>query len=375
MKNIFSALKILTVLLFFACNKSNTTQAQVVENQKDTLEKQTLSVVENGKKDTVVIAAVGDIQLGTMVPSEAYLPPDKNCSPLMENVKKYLTDADVTFGNLEGTFATDLKYAKKCGDSKYCYTFGMPPEFVKCFKEAGFDILSVANNHSADFEQHGRKLTGEVLDKNGIYWAGLVNKPYAIFEKDGIKYGFTAFAPNQGTLQITDIKKAQNIVRHLDSICDIVIVSFHGGAEGKKYQHVPRKNEIFLGQNRGNVYEFAHKVIDAGADVVIGHGPHVTRAVEVYKNRFIAYSLGNFCTYSRVNITGVSGIAPILHIYLKPDGEFLKARIIPTYQIKNKGTFYDDQKRVIAVIKQLTAEDFPENTVKITDDGWIFPNK
>ncbi len=324
------------------------------------------------KSDTVLLAAVGDIQLGTFIPDKSYLPPNDNCSTLMTDVKKFLTEADVTFGNLEGTFATDIKFAKQCGKSKYCYTFGMPPSYVTCFKEAGFDILSVANNHSGDFNRHGRSLTAKTLDENKIYWAGLIRKPYVVFEKNGIKYGFTAFAPNRGTLQITDLRKAKEIVRHLDSIADIVIVSFHGGAEGQSHQHVTRKPEIFLGQNRGNVYEFAHEVIDAGADVVLGHGPHVTRAIEVYKNRIIAYSLGNFCTYSRVNIRGVSGIAPILHIYTKPDGEFIQARIIPTYQIKYKGVFYDPQKRVIQVMQQLTKTDFPENTVDINDDGWIY---
>ena len=88
-------------------------------------------------------------------------------------------------------------------------------------------------------------------------------------------------------LSIHDYEKATAIIEHLDSISDVVIVSFHGGAEGSKYQHVSRKNEFFYGEDRGNVYEFARRMIDAGADVIFGHGPHVTRAVDVYKKRFI----------------------------------------------------------------------------------------
>ncbi len=356
-------------VMSFSCNA----KTEQVNNKVDTLPKQVLQKTDS-VKDTVIIAAVGDINFGTFVPP-GNLPPHNDCSPLMKPVIKYLKNADITFGNFEGTFATDKRYAKHCSNPKYCYTFGMPPSFVKCFVEAGFNILSVANNHSADFNQHGRKLTAKTLDSVGIHWAGLVSKPYDVFEKNGIVYGFTAFAPNDGTLQITDLDMARRIVRHLDSVADIVIVSFHGGAEGAKHQHITRKTEFFLGENRGNVYRFAHTVIDAGADVVIGQGPHVTRAVEVYKNRFIAYSLGNFCNYSRININGVSGLSPIMRIYTDTNGVFIKAQIIPTYQIKYKGVFYDPQGRVIKIIKNLTNEDFPENTVKITDDGWIFPNK
>ena len=78
-----------------------------------------------------------------------------------------------------------------------------------------------------------------------------------------------------------------------------------------------KKQKFFYGENRGDVHHFARSVVDAGADIVLGHGPHVTRAVEVYKNKFIAYSLGNFNTYGRFSLTGDKGIAPLLDIKLK----------------------------------------------------------
>ena len=91
-------------------------------------------------------------------------------------------------------------------------------------------------------------------------------------------------------------------IAYLDSLVDIVIVSFHGGAEGSEYTNITKKTEIFLGENRGNPYEFSRVAIDAGADVIFGHGPHVTRSMDIYKNRFIAYSLGNFATYARMSL-------------------------------------------------------------------------
>ncbi len=115
--------------------------------------------------------------------------------------------------------------------------------------------------------------------------------------------------------------EAEEIVRHLADTCDIVIVSFHGGAEGANYQHVTKDYEMYYTENRGNVYSFAHRMIDAGADVIFGHGPHITRAVEVYNERFIAYSLGNFCTYGRFNLSGPNGIAPVIKSECRYDRE------------------------------------------------------
>jgi len=118
-------------------------------------------------------------------------------------------------------------------------------------------------------------------------------------------------------------------------------------------------------------------MIDAGADVLLGHGPHITRAVEIYKGRFIAYSMGNFCTYDRVNISGENGLAPIFKIYTDRTGKFLKAQIYPTYQEKFNPVRIDPQKRVIKVIQELTKTDFPEmnSLIEITNEGMILLKK
>jgi poly-gamma-glutamate capsule biosynthesis protein CapA/YwtB (metallophosphatase superfamily) len=181
-------------------------------------------------------------------------------------------------------------------------------------------------------------------------------------------------------MDVRNIPAAQEMIRKLKERCHIVIVSFHAGAEGKTAQHVTRKNETFVGENRGNVYEFAHKMIDAGADILLGHGPHVTRAVEVFKNRFIAYSMGNFSTYRRVNVEGVNGLAPIFRIFTTRDGSFVKAHITPTIQpVDDRTPRYDPGRKVISVIQNLTRTDFPELKIQISDDGWItipaIPNK
>lgn len=324
------------------------------------------------KRDTIKIAAVGDIMLGTAYPDSSFLP-KYNAFRLFKPLQPYLQNADVSFGNLEGTLTDDLSQVKECKTNGRCYFFAMPTAYSASLKNAGFDVLSLANNHLNDFGYVGRKSTKRSLRSQGIRFAGLAECPVDTFTRDGIKYGFCAFAPNAGTLSIKDIRKAKRIVHYLDSISDVVIVSFHAGAEGVEGQNITREKEFYIGEDRGNVYEFAHKMIDAGADVLLGHGPHVTRAVEVYKNRFITYSMGNFCTYSCVSVAGQCGIAPLFHIYTTGKGEFLKAQIIPTFQQKYQPPRYDNHRRAISVIQRLTKTDFPEmeGLIQIKEDGWI----
>ncbi len=324
-------------------------------------------------QDTVSIVAVGDIMLGTLYPDTKYLPPNNDCSFMMAEVSHILKDADVTFGNLEGAFCGDTSQVKKCNNPKVCYRFCMPDHFVKCLKDAGFDLLSIANNHIYDFGYVGLKNTMKVLSKAGIKYAGVVSHPWdTLHLTSGIVIGFTAFSPNRGTLNINDYDLLRAIIDTLKRLSDIIIVSFHGGAEGSKYTRVPKEQEIFLGEKRGNVYEFAHKAIDYGADVVIGHGPHVPRAFELYKDRFIAYSLGNFATYKRFNLSGPNGIAPILKIYVDTIGKFLKAEVVSIYQDEHTGVHIDSLNRAFNLIEQLTSQDFPETPLMFEKNS-VFP--
>ncbi len=322
-------------------------------------------------KDTIQIIGVGDIMLGTDYPSAGYLHPSKDCSPIMRNVLEHLKSADVTFGNLEGVLAGDKGTPKRCNNPDQCYVFRMPVKYTKCLTAAGFDLLSVANNHVNDFGYEGRKHTAKVLKEANLSFAGFSDTPYTIKKIDGVVYGLCAFAPHSGTADSRKINTVKAVVSKLDSIVDIVIVSFHAGAEGRNHQHVTRKTEFFYGYNRGNVYEFSHAAIDAGADVVFGHGPHVTRAIELYKGRLICYSLGNFATYRRFNLSGPNGIAPIMKVFTNRTGEFISGEIIPIYQEGEGITKIDPQKRVIKKIQELTTADFPESKLIIDNNGII----
>lgn len=319
----------------------------------------------------LTIMGVGDMMLGTNYPNKSYLPANGG-RDLLADVAPILQRADVTFGNLEGTLLDSGGKVKRCSNPSLCYAFRSPENYINHFIDAGFDVVSIANNHTGDFGAEGRRTTKRVLDESGIAYAGLAGTDeMTVFERDGVRYGFCAFAPNTGTVDIRNISKAQAIVRELETKSDIVIVSFHGGAEGEKNQHVTKKTEMYYGENRGNVHKFAHAVIDAGADIVFGHGPHVTRAMELYQNRFIIYSLGNFCTYGRFNLRGAAGIAPMIAVSVDEHGGFLHAEVTPIYQAKTHGPRVDTQARATKKLIELTKADFPDTRLSIGEDGFV----
>lgn len=320
--------------------------------------------------DTLSIVAVGDIMIGSAYPSKSNLPPDDG-KHSFKAVDTFLK-GDIVFGNLEGCFLNNGK-STKCKDTigNSCFAFRMPERYAGIIKNAGFNLLSIANNHVGDFGLKGRTTTSKILDSLNIHYAGLQSHPFTIFEKDSVKYAFCAFAPNENTVSINKVDSAKQLVKSLKAQADIVIVSFHGGAEGAKHEHVPKRKEIFYNENRGDVYAFAHAVIDAGADVVLGHGPHVTRAVEVYKNKFIAYSLGNFCTYGMFSLKGPNGIAPLLQLKINSSGDFLFADVISVKQDKINRLRLDPANGAFNKIKSLTNADFPGHRLNFTESGRI----
>lgn len=360
MKKIFGLLIcIATVYVLVSCQSKSTEVKQVVET--DTLPK------ARKIKDTINIVAVGDMMLGSAFPSKLNLPPDDAINSFKE--VDTLLKGDIVFGNLEGCFLNSGNSSKCKGiNPNNCYAFRMPDRYAGIFKTAGFNVLSVANNHVGDFNNKGRKNTAKILDSLQIRYAGQLDKPFDLFSIDSVRYAFVAFAPNENTVSIKNIDGAKLLVAELKKQADIVIVSFHGGGEGARFEHVTRKTEIFYNENRGNVYAFAHGVIDAGADVVLGHGPHVTRAVEVYKNKFIAYSLGNFCTYGMFSLKGPNGIAPLLQLKINNQGNFLYADVVSVKQDKINRLTLDDSGAAFQKIKTLTNIDFKGHGLKFENN-------
>lgn len=321
------------------------------------------------KGGTLSLAFVGDIMPGTTFPESRL--PERDGATLFIDVDSILTAADVAAGNMEGALADDGETTKKGG--KYSYSFRVPTRYGKLIADAGFDFMSMANNHAFDFGLDGIKSTEATLQANGIAYSGIGGRTEsAVVERNGVRYGFCAFGHNSYTLKHADLDNVKRIISDLREKADIVIVSFHGGAEGTAHTHLPQGKEMFLGENRGDLRTFTHFCIDNGADVVYGHGPHVVRAVELYKGHFIAYSLGNFCTPYGVNISGISGYAPVLQLNINAeDGTFVDGKIHSFIQQRGKGPRRDKQNLVAKEIKSLTNADFSNPKLNIAADGTI----
>ena len=317
---------------------------------------------------TLNIAMTGDIMMGTTYPS--MMLPANDGRDLFRDAKDVLVNADLTVGNLEGTLCDGGRSTKGSGPNSY--SFRTPTSYGHLLKEAGFDFLSMANNHANDFGSEGIVSTERVLNEQGILFSGIAGRvESAVIERKGLKIGLCAFGHNSYTLKHTDLNTVGRIVDDLVSRCDLVIVSFHGGAEGRTRNHLPQGSETFLGENRGSLRQLAHFCIDHGADIVYGHGPHVVRAMEVYKDRFIAYSLGNFCTPYNVSLTGISGYAPVVEININADGSFIDGKIHSFLQTKGIGPRKDAARSVAREIRSLSESDIPQSQATIDAQGNI----
>jgi len=319
------------------------------------------------------IKAVGDIMLGSVTP-KTILPPDEG-SEFVSSIGNYLTEADIVFGNLEGAIIKDGMRPVKCSEKSRkagkCHEFGMPEVLSASLKGMGFNVLSMDNNHSEDYGADGYLFTQQKLNELGIKFAPKTG--FAEFLIEEKKIVVAAFGYSGTSHNISDLENTRNVIEELDKRYDIIIVSFHGGAEGRDKVNIKNETEFFLGENRGNVIAFARTAIDAGADMVIGHGPHVLRAIEIYKNKLIAYSLGNFLTYGNMNISGVTGISGIIDADIDINsGDFLHGKLIAAHQTGYGIPEYDETGEGFKFVRSLTEEDFPENEIIFTKAGGIY---
>ncbi len=311
------------------------------------------------------LRAVGDVMLGTDFP-KGYLPPDDGAH-LLDAVTPWLQDADLTFANIEGPLCDGGK-TSKCGSGGNCYAFRSPTRYGTYLRDAGVDLASVANNHANDFGASCMAQTTTTLDGLGITWSGVPGS-IGYTQSNGLNVALVAFHTAPSSNHLNNLETAVSLVQEASSRAHVVIVSFHGGAEGTKAQHVPQGRETFYGEDRGHLRAFTHAVIDAGADLVLGHGPHVLRGMEVYKERLVAYSLGNFATYGRFNLSGPLGVGAVLEVNLDGEGRFLGGRLLPTQQEGKGIPVIDPNDRALDLVRTLSREDFPQTGVVVARDG------
>lgn len=325
-------------------------------------------VTMNAQKQ-VSLNLMGDIFVGNTFPAkyEANLAP--SIDSYFTDVAPLLKNTDLSIANLEGPlFDATGKLRKVPG--ALSYSFKMPTRYACDLMRMGVNCLVVANNHSMDFGVEGQRSTINALHRAGITFAGFKGRyQYMYVYKHGLKIALCAFSHTFASPSINDVPWAVGLVKRLKQRADLVVVSFHGGAEGISHARVPFKSEVLGNEKRGDVCRFAHACIDAGASVVFGHGPHVPRAVELYRGHLVAYSLGNFCTPYYISLKGTMGCAPLLKIEMDEKGMFTKGHIYSFSQKRGEGPKKDLSCRAAKEIARLSHLDFPLSSLLIADDG------
>jgi poly-gamma-glutamate capsule biosynthesis protein CapA/YwtB (metallophosphatase superfamily) len=316
------------------------------------------------------IASVGDIMLGTDYP-ENHLPDDDGVG-FLAGVTPWLQDADLTIGNLEGVLLDGGEPRKKCKNPQACYLFRTPARYANYLVEAGFDVMSLANNHARDFGEEGRTASMQNLADAGLLHTGREGD-FAVTEINGLSVAVLGYAVTLNSNLLLDYEIAAATVRRFAASHDIVVITFHGGAEGRDVTRLPFAEEEYYGEMRGDVVKFARLMVDSGADLIVGHGPHVVRGMERYKDRLIAYSLGNFATYYGISVEGIKGVAPVLLVTLDEEGRFVEGQIRSSVQIRPAGPTPDPQQQALQLIRSLSIQDFATPGIRFADDGKLLP--
>ncbi|MCH7232574.1 CapA family protein [Glycomyces sp. L485] len=311
---------------------------------------------------SITITHVGDTMPGSY-PNR--MPSDEGAS-FFDDVRSELT-GDVVIANLEGALST-LEF-DKCGGGS-CIYFRLPAEYAQVFADAGIDVLNQANNHGWDAGPDGATETQDAVRDAGMTITG-VKDEVAFFETEaGVTVGVVGFAPYTFYTDVRDLDAVATLVSEAKSQADLVVATAHLGAEGSDQLHTPEGVETYYGEDRGDTRAFAHTCVDAGADLVIGHGPHVLRGMELYNGKLIAYSLGNFGGGQKLfNTDGPLGVAGILKVTFTEEGALEGGTLVPTVMDDDNGyPLLDPDGEAIATISDL-ASDFGDAGVTVGDDG------
>jgi poly-gamma-glutamate capsule biosynthesis protein CapA/YwtB (metallophosphatase superfamily) len=278
---------------------------------------------------------------------------------------------DVVLGNLEGTLTE--RGSAKCGSgSTDCFAFRAPPSYARLLRSAGFTAMNLANNHAFDYGAVGQEDTVAAVRRAKMLTTGRPNE-IAYTKVGGTRVAVLGFAPYPWAQSLLDLPAAEAMVRKADRWADLVVVTMHAGAEGADHQRVRPGMERFLGEMRGNSVAFARAVVRAGADLVVGSGPHVLRGMEWYRGRVIAYSLGNFVGYHTLNTSGVSGVTGILRVTLGRNGSWEAGTLVPVTLAGDGIPRRDPARAAPRLVRELSHRDFGKRAMRVAATGALSP--
>ena len=306
----------------------------------------------------LTVAWGGDTTLG----SEFGLPPARGW-PLLRGVARPLRRADLAAVNLEGTFAPGG--GSKCVTAveldadavRSCYAFQAPAGNALALRRAGVDVVNTANNHAFDFGPLGWRGTRDALAAAGVRATGAPGE-IRVIRRRGTRIAMLGFSAYPWSSDLRDDANVRALVGAAAARGDVVVVFMHAGAEGRDRTHVPDGPEEQFGEDRGDSRRFAHAAVDAGADLVLGSGPHVLRGLEVYRDRLIAYSLGNLAGWDNFATGGTSSLSALLRATLARDGRLIRAHVTSLLLDGRGVPRRDDDRAAAKLMRGLSAADF-----------------
>lgn len=294
---------------------------------------------------------------------------------LVVALRPLLVDCDVVILNVEGAIGEGWA-PPKCGPrSTNCFAFRQPVTAAAALRSAvdsgAVLVGNLANNHSYDAGIEGRDTTIAYLERAGILVTGADTLATPVPTLYGDTLGVLGFYTDTTTPDARDLAAVRRHVARAVASYGAVIVTMHLGAEGPSAQRTRNAVERFLGLNRGNPVGFANAALQAGATLVVGHGPHVLRAGEWRGNRLVLYSLGNLLTYGPFRLRPPSDRAAVLHALIDSAGHVSAAKLRPTTQLSPGVLLPDSTNRAFVLIDSLSALDFPRTGVRIDGEGRI----
>lgn len=295
-------------------------------------------------------------------------------SSLIAPLRPLFADAEIVLINVETAIGSGA-FTPKCGPrSKNCYSFRGEPSVAPALASlAGAEAIvvgNVANNHARDAGDEGVDSTIAHLSRARVLVTGADTLATPVILPTGVTLAVLGFYTSTETPDVRDLAAVRRHVARAVEMYGTVIVTAHIGAEGFTAQRTRDSTEYFLESriDRGNPVAFANAALDGGATLVVGHGPHVLRAVEWRGDRLILYSLGNLATYGPFNLVEPMNRGAVACVDIA-DRQVVGAELRPTVQISPGVLQRDGAARALTLIDSLSTLDFPATGARVDRSG------
>ncbi|MFI5311765.1 MAG: CapA family protein [Gemmatimonadales bacterium] len=339
---------------------------------------------QGASRRDVRLCAAGDVSLGTNLDTSWVIgrprsTPRLEALPdpgvLLAPLRPLVSGADVVLLNVEGAIGSGPAPEKCARRSTLCYAIRQPPAAALALRhlsDSSAVVGNVANNHAHDAGDAGFRETLQRLRASGVLVTGADTLATPVVIADGDTLGVLGFSP-WSVARVQDLEAVRRHVRRAVGRYGRVVVTMHIGAEGATARHTVDAEERFAGEDRGNSVAFARAAVEGGASLVVGHGPHVLRAIEWSGRALVAYSLGNLVTYGPFNVTGPNAHGAILCATLGADGALREAEVRSTVQRVAGLVEADSANRAVQDLTELGRADFPKTAAQISPRGTVSP--